>query len=55
MNFRVGLDQETWGVDFYINNLTDERAELTRGGASWDTSITTNRPRTLGVKYRMRF
>ena len=58
INLSAGIDNEGWGLDFFINNLTDERAEITRGaqgGSSWDSTITTNRPRTMGVKYKMRF
>lgn len=55
INLTTGIDQDGWGVDLYVYNLTDERAELTRSSVSYDTSITTNRPRTIGIKYRMRF
>lgn len=58
LNLSAGFDAEGWGLDVYVNNLTDERAEITRGaqgGSSWDSTITTNRPRTIGVKYKMRF
>jgi len=58
LNLSVGIDSEKWGLDLFINNLTDERAEITRGaqgGSSWDSTITANRPRTMGVKYRLRF
>ena len=55
LNLSFGLNAEIWGVDFYVTNVTDERAELTRFTTDYDTSIVTNRPRTYGVKFRMRF
>jgi outer membrane receptor protein involved in Fe transport len=54
-NFSAGINMDGWGLDFYINNLTDERAQLSKGSASWDTTITTNRPRSMGVRYHMVF
>ncbi|MBL4629657.1 MAG: TonB-dependent receptor, partial [Paraglaciecola sp.] len=55
INLSMGIDNENWGVSFYVSNLTDERAQLTRGTAGWDSAITTNRPRTIGIKYHMIF
>jgi outer membrane receptor protein involved in Fe transport len=55
LNFTAGIDLNNWGVDLYVNNLTDERAEITRGVQPYGNYITTNRPRTIGIKYRMRF
>ncbi len=54
----AGIENEQWGLDFFVDNLSDERAELTRGAqgnSGWDSTITANRPRTVGVKYKMRF
>ena len=55
VNLSAGLDMDGWGVSLYVNNLTDERAQLSRGSADWDTSITTNRPRHIGIRYHMTF
>jgi outer membrane receptor protein involved in Fe transport len=55
LNLTAGIDVNNWGVDLYVNNLTDERAEITRGVGAGGNNITTNRPRTIGIKYRMRF
>ncbi|GAB2525189.1 TonB-dependent receptor [Microbulbifer agarilyticus] len=55
LNVRAGLEEETWGADIFVNNLTDERPELTRFTAGYDSSITTSRPRTMGVAFRKRF
>jgi outer membrane receptor protein involved in Fe transport len=57
INLTAGIDVNNWGVDLYVNNLTDERAEISRGVGStgFGYELTTNRPRTIGIKYRMRF
>lgn len=55
LNVRAGLEEESWGMDVFVNNLTDERPELTRFTAGYDSSITTSRPRTMGVGFRKRF
>jgi outer membrane receptor protein involved in Fe transport len=55
INLSAGINMEGWGLDFYINNLTDERPQLSRGSASWDTTVTTNRPRNIGIRYHMIF
>ena len=55
VNIRAGIDQESWGVDLYVNNVTDEVAELYVQARPYEQSITTNRPRTVGAKFWMRF
>jgi outer membrane receptor protein involved in Fe transport len=55
VNVRAGIDQESWGVDLYVNNVTDEVAELYIQPRPYEQSITTNRPRTVGAKFWMRF
>lgn len=55
VNLSVGFEKDAWKASLYVNNLTDERAELTKGGASWDSTITVNRPRTIGVTFSYLF
>lgn len=55
VNLSAGITMENWGVNLFVDNLTDERAELSRGGASWDSTVTVNRPRNLGVRFHMLF
>jgi len=55
LNIRAGIDQEEWGVDLYVNNATDEVAELFIQARPYEQSITTNRPITFGAKLWMRF
>jgi outer membrane receptor protein involved in Fe transport len=46
----VGLSADTWSVELFGENLTDERAELFINSLDTDLRITTNRPRTWGVR-----
>jgi outer membrane receptor protein involved in Fe transport len=58
VNLRAGILKETWDAVLYIDNLTDENANLSfdreRGGRA-RLGFRTNYPRTVGVTVRMRF
>lgn len=59
-NMRFGLDGDVWGIDLFIDNIWDERAELGRGlagnGNNLDsTRFTINRARTAGIMVRRDF
>ena len=45
-----GFDMDNWSVEIFGENLTDERAELFINSLDTDLRITTNRPRTIGIK-----
>lgn len=45
-----GLREEHWGTELYVENLTDERAELFINTLDNSKRITTNRPRTVGLR-----
>jgi hypothetical protein len=64
VNLATGIDKETWSLNLFLDNVTDKRAQLTRydngyfdpfGSITGDTVITTNRPRTIGLRYGRRF
>mgnify|MGYP000202666176 CR=1 FL=1 len=56
INLRAGVEFDRWGVDVYIHNAGDERADLSASARnSYEDSITTNRPRVMGVKLKLRF
>jgi len=46
----IGMTAETWSVELFAENLTDERAELFINSLDTDLRVTTNRPRTWGVR-----
>jgi outer membrane receptor protein involved in Fe transport len=47
-----GLNLGNWSVELFGENLTDERAQLFINSLDTDLRITTNRPRTFGLKVR---
>ena len=54
LNAAVGFERGNWGAELFVRNLTDERAEVFKNAASWDSRITTNRPRTIGLRWRQK-
>lgn len=42
--------QDGWGIELFAENLTDERAQLHINRQDFFERITTNRPRTIGVR-----
>ena len=58
VNLSAGLVKNSWEVVLYINNLTDENANLSfdreRGGRA-RLGFRTNTPRTIGVIYRVNY
>lgn len=60
VNLAAGIFGDAWALDLFIDNATDERAEIQRyhrdhadplDNLFWDTTIVTNRPRTVGLRY----
>ena len=45
-----GMHFENWSFEVFGENLTDERAELFINSLDTDLRVTTNRPRTFGIK-----
>ncbi len=54
-NFRTGINRDNWGVDLFVNNLTDEVAQFYVHPRNYEPTIVTNRPRSYGLRYWMRF
>ena len=46
----AGLTADTWSAELFVDNLTDERAEVARNAVFDRTSVTYARPRTFGVR-----
>ena len=55
LNMTAGFGRNNWEVKLLLRNLTDERAELYRNAADFDSRITTNMPRSVGVSFSQRF
>ena len=55
LNVAVGIERDNWGAELFMRNVTDERGEVFKNAASYDSRITTNRPRTIGLRWRQKF
>lgn len=51
----VGVKKDNWGLEFYVDNLTDERAEIANSFVYNRDRITINRPRTWGMRFSFNF
>ena len=54
-NITAGLSNDSWSAELYVNNLTDERAEVARNFVFDVQSVTYVQPRTIGVRMRVGF
>ena len=56
MDASIGLTTDTGlGVEVYVENLTDERAQLHINRQDFFERTTTNRPRTIGMRFSYDF
>ncbi|MDM3871400.1 TonB-dependent receptor [Porticoccus sp. W117] len=51
----AGITTDTWTAEVYIDNLTDERAELARNFNFDRQRVTVSRPRTIGFRLGFNF
>ena len=51
----AGVSNDSWGAELYINNLTDERAEVARNFVFDRTAVTYVQPLTVGVRANFHF
>jgi outer membrane receptor protein involved in Fe transport len=51
----AGVTAESWSAELYINNLTDERAEVARNFVFDRTSVTYAQPLTIGIRAGFNF
>lgn len=50
LGITAGLRSDTWSAELYVDNITDERAELSRNFVFDTQRVNYARPRTLGVR-----
>ncbi len=59
VNLSAGIQGEDWNVDLFLNNVTDERAQIDISipsyGGALDSRTYTNRPRSFGIRFGKRF
>ena len=54
IDLQVGLEADLWTASFYIDNLTDEEADLFFNNRFAQQRLSVNQPRTFGVNFRYR-
>ncbi|MCG8465442.1 MAG: TonB-dependent receptor [Xanthomonadales bacterium] len=54
-DFKVGVTKDSWAVEFFIDNLTNKRAQLFINNQDDIERVTTVRPRTMGFNVSYRF
>jgi outer membrane receptor protein involved in Fe transport len=59
VNLSTGIEKDNWSLDLFINNATDERAQIDIYEPSYPTLIDsrtiTNRPRSIGIRFGQKF
>lgn len=55
MDIAAGVRRDGWTAEVFINNLFDESAQLNVNATDYTPSVSTNRPRTLGLRFGYRF
>ena len=55
VNISAGVTAEDWGVELFVDNLTDERAEQARNYIQHQDRATIVRPLTIGVRLSQDF
>ncbi|MFT7130831.1 MAG: iron complex outermembrane receptor protein, partial [Gammaproteobacteria bacterium] len=55
LNLAFGVETDNWSAEIFVANATDERGEVFVNGASYDERVTSNRPRTIGLRFRQMF
>ncbi|MEM7359350.1 MAG: TonB-dependent receptor [Pseudomonadota bacterium] len=55
IDFQVGLEKDNWALTFFIDNLTDESAQLFFNNRFNQQRLSVNQPRTVGVNFRYNF
>jgi iron complex outermembrane receptor protein len=55
-NASMGVNSgDGWGAELYVNNLSDERAEIHINRQDFIERTTTNRPRTIGLRVKYEY
>lgn len=59
LNLSAGIETDSWALDLFIDNATDERAQIYRYEPSYpsllDSRTVTNRPRSYGIRFTQSF
>ena len=55
VNAAVGVEKDNWSAEFFIDNLTDERAQTNISTFDYTPTVSTNRPLTVGLRFSYDF
>ncbi len=50
LQLRGGMSFGSWAAEVFVTNATDERAEIFQNSGYYDPRVTTNQPRTIGLR-----
>ena len=54
-NIRAGISNDSWVAEMYIDNITDERAEISNNYVFDRQRVAVIRPMTIGLRYKLNF
>ena len=54
-NIRAGISNDSWVAELYIDNITDERAEISNNYVFDRQRVAVIRPMTVGLRYKLNF
>ena len=54
-NIRAGVSNDSWTAEMYINNITDERAEISNTFVFDRQRVAVIRPLNIGLRYKLKF
>ena len=55
LGLTAGVTSDNWSAELYLDNLTDERAEVARSFGFDRQRVSYARPRTIGVRFSYDF
>jgi len=55
INFRYGMSNDDWSAELYVDNITDQRAQISNTFVFDRQRISVIKPRTLGLRYKRSF
>jgi outer membrane receptor protein involved in Fe transport len=55
MGVTAGVSDDEWTAEVYVENLTDERAEISGNAIFNRARVTVARPRTIGLRFSYDF
>jgi len=54
-NIRAGVSNDSWTAEMYIDNITDERAEISNTFVFDRQRVAVIRPLNVGFRYKVKF